>query len=78
LYQLRRKVRIDLKDRLRQAEIDRALRDLQDRATRCPALSGRSIHAAIRVLEARAARSADVIGAARWLRAVEAARSATK
>jgi hypothetical protein len=64
----------EVKHRLRQAEIGRALRDLQDRAARCPVLSGHRIQAATWVLEGRVARSANVIGAARWLRAVEAAR----
>ena len=64
----------EVKHRLRQAEIARALRDLQDRAARCPVLSGHRVQAAIWALEGRVARSANVIGAARWLRAVEAAR----
>lgn len=64
----------EVKHRLRPAEIDRTLHDLKRRAALCPALSGRRIHVALWVLEGAFARRADVIGAAPWLRAVEAAR----
>ena len=64
----------EVKHRLRAGEIDRALHELQSRAARCPALSGRRIHVAAWVLESTAPRRADIIGADRWLRAVEAAR----
>jgi AAA+ ATPase superfamily predicted ATPase len=64
----------EVKHRLRSGEIDRTLHDLRSRARRCPALSGRHIHAAVWVLEGAPKRRPDVVGSNTWLRAVEAAR----
>jgi DNA-binding transcriptional ArsR family regulator len=64
----------EVKHRLRDGEIDRTLHDLRSRASRCPALAGRRIHAVVWVLDGATKRRSDVVGANAWLRAVEAAR----
>jgi hypothetical protein len=64
----------EAKHRLQTREIDRALADLEERAARCPVLSGKRVKAALWVLEGSTARRPDVISGTRWLRAVEAAR----